>query len=88
MNHGFPRNKNAEVVKLRIKEVAMSRFELSPSQVEFHMRELTEYEQRIHDFMNENARGHGQAILAAKNPAEFEDAVQRMIERYEDWATD
>ena len=68
----------------------MSRFELSPSQVEFHMRELTEYEQKILDFMNEHeyTRGHGRAILAARNPAEFEDAVQRLVERYEGWATD
>ena len=68
----------------------MSRFELSPSQVEFHMRELTEYERSVLDFMNEReyARGHGRAILAARNPADFEDAVQRMVERYESWATD
>ena len=68
----------------------MSRFELSPSQVEFHMRELTEYEQRVLDFMNEGecTREHGRTILAAKNPAEFEDAVQRTVERYKDWATD
>ena len=63
----------------------MSRFELFPSQVEFHMRELTEHEQKVLDFMNEReyTRGHGRAILEAKNPAEFENAVQRMVERYE-----
>lgn len=68
----------------------MSRFELSPSQVEFHMRVLTEYEQKVLDSMNEReyARGHARAISAARNPAEFEDAVQRMVERYEGWATD
>jgi hypothetical protein len=68
----------------------MSRFELSPSQVEFHMRELTEYEQKVLAFMNEReyTRGHGRIILAARNPAEFEDAVLRMVERYEGWATD
>ena len=32
----------------------MSRFELSPSQVEFHMRELTEYEQKV--LIHERAR--------------------------------
>lgn len=68
----------------------MSRFELSPSQVEFHMRELTEYEQRVLDCMNEReyTRWHGRAILVARNPAEFEDAVQRMIECYKGWASD
>lgn len=68
----------------------MSRFELSPSQVEFRMRELTEYEQKVLDFMDEreDTRGHGRAILAARDPAEFEDAVQRMIERYGGSATE
>lgn len=68
----------------------MSRFELCPSQVEFHMRELTEYEQKVLDFMNEreSTRWHGRAILAARNPAEFEHAVQCMVECYEGWATD
>lgn len=48
----------------------MSRFELSPSQVEFHMRELTEYEQKVLDFMNEReyTRGYGRTMLAARTP--------------------
>jgi hypothetical protein len=36
----------------------------------------------------EYTRVHGRDILAARNLAEFESAVQRMIERYEGWATD
>jgi hypothetical protein len=53
-------------------------------------RNLTPYEKRVFRFMARRAytQGHIVALLRVTTPEEYEDVVQRAVDRYADWATD
>jgi hypothetical protein len=53
-------------------------------------RPLTPYEQRVLEFMDrvEYTRCHMEAVARAVTAAEYEAAIERAVDRYEDWLTD